>query len=453
MLYNGAFKIDVIAKDVFNNFKALDNSVDYADSFMSDSPANDKPKLTKNKSSYSVNIGHKMPVFKLQFPHSEMTVRKNPLKDLHKKKFNSVVQRIICYSLALASNEKAVVPYLDLKNRQIKSHLNIIHPSKIIDFVENSVKVLKETKFDQSMNIKQVSFLGATAYYITEGSHSMILVGKSLNTNPTSLKHDKHGDRELKWSILTIWHNFKVLHKSSQLPKQSNQNSNQSLPQLSVNEYINQQQSVPSDGSISIENESVTPNKLRQRNEKFNGLMKLFQPIKELNPNLLHKNINRFSDKFNSHLKDTTEIQLLKFLPSQFFLAVSNSEYTKLTYRYNFRDHLKNDYSDFSMNVSFLGLLHYHINNFWMKSKTQNRAKNRNNHGRNENKTTNSGTKSRMMNNPVEDDSKQIDDDESGLAAIIDENSSSMEFTLPGFLIRINQTEGMQPFKNREHYF
>lgn len=280
----------------------------------------------------------------------------------------------------------------------------------------------------------------------------MIVIGKSQNKKPSYLEHDKSGEKELKWTILTAWNNFQVLYKTAENIRISNTKTMSSIPQINIDEYPNEQQSVPSDEDHSFNLGEQPYRTKRKLDDEFNYLVKLFQPVKGMNPNLLHSNINRFNDKFNTYLKDTVEVQLLKFLPSQFFIALSSQDHTKLVYDYNFRDNLNNDHIDFSQNGDFLRLVHYYINNYDLRDKTVNKSKPRNNTHRGELKTTQSATKSRMMNNPVED-SKHLEDDEYNASGIIEDNSNSIEFCISGVLVRILQIENMPVTKTKETFY
>lgn len=285
----------------------------------------------------------------------------------------------------------------------------------------------------------------------------MIFICRLQNLNNPYLGYDRSGEREIKWAMITFWNNIKIIHQSLNYSRSNSGNEAVGLPQVNLNEYDVHNQSVPSNESISIEHDTVNPSKLRQLNEEFSNLVKLFQPISDMNPNLINHNINRYSDKFSSNLKDTIEVQLLKFLPSQAFVVIGNFDYIKLLFGYNFRDNLKSDCTDLSMNLRFLNLLHYNIKHYQSRNdKLPKTARsNGNNRPRYENKTTHSATKSRM--NQVIDsdkeDSKNLDDDESGIALIYEENSNSLEFCMPGYLIRITQIENVPPMRKRERCF
>ena len=58
---------------------------------------------------------------------------------------------MICYSMQFAKTPSSVVPYLDMVNHGINSVVNKLHPSKIIEFVEQSLTVMQHDKFEEGI--------------------------------------------------------------------------------------------------------------------------------------------------------------------------------------------------------------------------------------------------------------------------------------------------------------
>lgn len=147
--------------------------------------------------------------------------------------------------------------------------------------------------------------------------------------NPTGLryfKNEKLGEKELKWSSLTIFSNFRVLHKTESKitsARYLNENSNDEKIAYPV-EIERHVDGLSSEEEDEASEEDLRLNPSNLRNEKFTNLSRLFQTIRDLNPNLLHQNVIKLDEKFFSFLREEVEVQLLKFIPSQFFLVVGN---------------------------------------------------------------------------------------------------------------------------------
>ena len=121
----------------------------------------------------------------------------------------------------------------------------------------------------------------------------------------------------------------------------------------------------------------------------------------------------------------------------------------KIIYKYSFRDQSKeDDYTDLSKNLMFLKFLHYQIYNFSLKDEKPKRHR-RDESARKEFKSTHSGTKSKMNQNI---DSEGIEDrklleEDSEYSNLIKDNSDSLEFIIPGYLVRITKINKMYPGK------
>lgn len=173
--------------------------------------------------------------------------------------------------------------------------------------------------------------------------------------------------------------------------------------------------------------------------------MVLFRPIKGLNSNLLHTNVTKMTNKFTEYLKETVEIHVLKFLPSQYFLVQSNQQRSKILYKYNFRNQsIEEEYSDLSQNSMYLESLNYHIqkiarSDFGVKNKRPEE------NGRPIVKSTHSGTKSKMNQHidTIENEDRKNSDEDTEYYEFLKENQSSFEFTIPGFVTRIKQIRGV----------
>jgi len=143
-------------------------------------------------------------------------------------------------------------------------------------------------------------------------------------------------------------------------------------------------------------------------------------------------------NNFTEYLKQTVEIHLLKFLPSQFFLLTKSKGGIKIVYKYSFRDQSKeDDYTDISKNLEFLKFLHYQIHNFTLRKERPSKKRKKDT-ARKEFKSTHSATKSKMNQNIDSvglEDRKMLEDD-SEYYNLVKNNADTIEFIIPGFLIR-----------------
>ena len=279
----------------------------------------------------------------------------------------------------------------------------------------------------------------------------MIVIGKSKNKNPSYLQHDKSGEKELKWTILTTWYNFQVLYKEAKNIVIAQNKTKLPAQDGSNNDDSDSDKNSPSDEDYLNLSSNQSPTKLRQKlDDEYNSLAKLFQSFKSMNPNLLHSNINKFNDKFNTYLKETIEVQMIKFIPSQFFITLSNKDHTKLVYEYNFTDNLNKEHVDLTHNYEFLKLVHHYINNYELSDKTALKNKSLGSNKNIDLKLQQTATKSRMMNNPVED-SKHLEDE--SLCIAIEDNCNSLEFCFSGILVRILKIDNMPITKTNETFY
>lgn len=127
---------------------------------------------------------------------------------------------------------------------------------------------------------------------------------------------------------------------------------------------------------------------------------------------MFHTNVIKMTAKFTELLKETVEIYILKFLPSQYFLVVGNMQRIKVLFQNNFRDKSKEfEFTDLSQNMMFLEFLNHQICQY---NKVNSRKQtNREDHRGNQ-KSTHSATKSKMnypINSSVNEDNKDIDED------------------------------------------
>ena len=133
-----------------------------------------------------------------------------------------------------------------------------------------------------------------------------------------------------------------------------------------------------------------------------------------MNPNLLHTNAMAMTNRFVDVLKETVEIQLLKFLPSQYFLIVGNLRRIKIVLKHNFRDKSKeDDFTDLSQNLMFLELLNYQVHKY-NKVIAKRRKANMEGGMNAYIKSTHSATKSKMNNqiySSHNEDHKEFDED------------------------------------------
>ena len=109
----------------------------------------------------------------------------------------------------------------------------------------------------------------------------MIVIGKSKNKNPSYLQHDKSGEKELKWTILTTWYNFQVLYKEAKNIMKAQTRAKPAAQDDSNNENSNDDKNSPSDEDDLNLSSNQSPTILRQKLDvEYNGLMKLFQSFK-----------------------------------------------------------------------------------------------------------------------------------------------------------------------------
>jgi len=146
--------------------------------------------------------------------------------------------------------------------------------------------------------------------------------------------------------------------------------------------------------------------------------------------------VTKTTNKFTEYLKETVEIHMLKFLPSQYILVFANPQRAKIMYNYNFRDQSKEDeYSDLSQNLWFLQLLNYHIQKL-EKEGLNGRSRKGEDTNRPFIKSTHSGTKSKMNQHIDSAEDRKNSDEDSEYFEIMKENKNTFEFTISGFVIR-----------------
>jgi hypothetical protein len=157
--------------------------------------------------------------------------------------------------------------------------------------------------------------------------------------------------------------------------------------------------------------------------------------------------------KFTELLKETVEIYLLKFLPSQYFLVVGNMQRIKILFQHNFRDKSKEDeFTDLSQNLMFLEFLNHQIfkyNTVHGKNRTYR------DDPRGNQKSTHSATKSKMnypINSSVNEDNKDTDEAMRHIE-LLKESSDTFEFTLPGYLIRVSKIDGIPRMSHDDRYY
>ena len=86
---------------------------------------------------------------------------------------------------------------------------------------EKSLKLYEKTAIGFDSSIKVVSIFDTKAYFIKENNQCMILVGQfkhcgvryKTSSSPISRRNVILGDRELRWSLLAMFSNLKVLFK------------------------------------------------------------------------------------------------------------------------------------------------------------------------------------------------------------------------------------------------
>jgi len=161
------------------------------------------------------------------------------------------------------------------------------------------------------------------------------------------------------------------------------------------------------------------------------------------------------TNKFTDLLKESVEIQLLKFLPSQYFLLIGNQARIKIVFKHNFRDQSKeDDFTDLSLNMMFLELLDYQLQKY---NKVM--AKNRKNNGEgNLNayvKSTHSATKSKLNGHIYSSANEELkfNDEDGHDGDLFKENSDCFEFILPGFLVRLFKIEGISRMSHDDRYY
>lgn len=90
------FKVELTANDVLKQFRAIDNQDLYAGSFLEAANGDENQEGENQQVNVYDNIGkRRVPVFKLQFPHNEKSVRKQPIESKNKKKLHSIIDRIM----------------------------------------------------------------------------------------------------------------------------------------------------------------------------------------------------------------------------------------------------------------------------------------------------------------------------------------------------------------------
>ena len=150
------------------------------------------------------------------------------------------------------------------------------------------------------------------------------------------------------------------------------------------------------------------------------------------------------------------EIHLLKFLPSQYFLVVGNTRRVKIMYQYSFRDQSKeDDFTDLSQNLRFLECLNHRIFKLNTSHKSGRRQTKNGDDGGRYIKSTHSATKSKMnqhIDSAVNEDRKNIDEDIEYID-MAKENEGSVEFVIPGYLVRISKIHGVTRMSNDDRYY
>lgn len=120
------------------------------------------------------------------------------------------------------------------------------------------------------------------------------------------------------------------------------------------------------------------------------------------------------TNKFTQVLKDTVEIQLLKFIPSQYMLVIGNHQRIKVMYQYSFRDQSKeDDYTDLTQNLMFLEYLNHQIKKL-NKAGTKRQFSRNDDNGK---KSTHSATKSKMNHPIASDGDEEVKVDDADLLA------------------------------------
>lgn len=161
-----------------------------------------------------------------------------------------------------------------------------------------------------------------------------------------STPHEVQSEKELKWSAIVIWNNIKYFLNKASVFTPSYPLSSRSKPgvhQKDSEEPASGHEQKGSLSNISEEGISNVPwadpsDNSGHLRDKFKVLLSTFKPISDVNPYLLHCNINKINTKFNDFLNETIQIQLLKFLPLQHFVVINNSERMKIVQKYNFKD-------------------------------------------------------------------------------------------------------------------
>jgi hypothetical protein len=137
----------------------------------------------------------------------------------------SNVYRIIWYSLQFATKDNNYRPYLDLINKKATTFITLIDANGLINIIEKGLKLYEKTAAGYDSSVKVVSFFDCKAYFIKENNHWMIVIGKFKhwgvkynikdNFSLFPRKNEVVGDKEIRWSMLVIFNNLKVLFKTA----------------------------------------------------------------------------------------------------------------------------------------------------------------------------------------------------------------------------------------------
>lgn len=137
----------------------------------------------------------------------------------------SNVYRIIWYSQQFGNKDDPYRPYLDLLNQKATTFITLIEANGLISIVERALKMYEKTAAGYDSSIKVVTIFDYKAYFMKENNHWMIVIGKfkhwgvKYNSRKNLLlfprKNEVIGDKELRWSMLVIFNNLKVLFKTA----------------------------------------------------------------------------------------------------------------------------------------------------------------------------------------------------------------------------------------------
>ena len=186
MSKTNVYTVNVLIKDVYKKFKVLENEWSYGDSV--------KGSIDEQSIIHDLTKSYRVPSFKLKFPHNDKMVRKKPVSK-NRKKVAAWIDRVICYSLIFAENEKSVIPYLDMVNSKDNSFITSISATKIIAFVESTLKITEAFGNKDESEIKVVNFMDYKAFFINDIQENEI----QLRYRPTS------GQEKLKLKYIILY--------------------------------------------------------------------------------------------------------------------------------------------------------------------------------------------------------------------------------------------------------